>query len=317
MARLNDPNSADRPFLGMVFMFGFCLLAPLGDGMAKLLGDSVPLLQLVAMRFGVQALVLLPLAIWTGRTLAMSPRLAGLVVARTVLHILGIGMMFLSLRYLELADAIAIAFVMPFLMLALGWAVLGEHVGPWRLGGCIVGFLGTLLVIQPSFAEVGAPALLPLGVAVAFSCFMLVTRLVAKALDPGAMQGVSGGMALLVLLPVMALAAGSDAAELAPRHLTGAQWGLMVALGLLGTLAHLLMTWSLRYAPSATLAPMQYLEIPCAVLVGWALFGDLPDGLAAFGICIVIAAGLFNVWREHAAGRRAGHAPPPQAPPAA
>lgn len=314
MARVNDPNSADRPVLGMMLMLGFCLLAPLGDGMAKWLGDSVPLLQLVAARFAVQAAVLVPLALGTGRSLRMDARATGLVAVRTALHICGIAMMFLSLRYLDLGDAIAIAFVMPFIMLALGWAVLGEQVGPWRLGGCAVGFAGTLLVIQPNFVTVGLPALLPLGVAVVFAGFMLVTRLIAKALDPVAMQGVSGVMALAVLLPLMALAAGPGWRDLAPIPLPATHWGLLLLLGLLGTFAHLLMTWSLRYAPSATLAPMQYLEIPFAVLVGWVLFADLPDGLAALGICIVIAAGLFNVWREHRVQRRAV---PPQAPPAA
>jgi drug/metabolite transporter (DMT)-like permease len=74
-------------------------------------------------------------------------------------------MMFAALRHLPLADAIAIAFVMPFLLLLLGRTVLGETVGPRRLAACAVGFAGTLLVIQPSFAAVGWAALLPLGVA--------------------------------------------------------------------------------------------------------------------------------------------------------
>jgi len=69
-------------------------------------------------------------------------------------------------------------------------------------------------------------------------------------------------------------------------------------IGLIGTLAHLLMTWSLRFAPSATLAPMQYLEIPCATLIGWMIFTDLPNGLAALGIAITMASGLYIVYRE-------------------
>ena len=65
------------------------------------------------------------------------------------------------------------------------------------------------------------------------------------------------------------------------------------------------MTWSLRYAPSATLAPMQYLEIPVATLFGWAIFRDLPDGLAALGIGITVAAGLYVILRERATARLA------------
>ena len=81
------------------------------------------------------------------------------------------------------------------------------------------------------------------------------------------------------------------------------QWKTVLFIGVLGTLAHLLMTWSLRYAPSATLAPMQYLEIPIATFYGWVIFSDLPNGLAAVGICITIAAGLYIVFRERSMSR--------------
>lgn len=63
-------------------------------------------------------------------------------------------------------------------------------------------------------------------------------------------------------------------------------------MGIVGTAAHLLMTWSLRFAPSATLAPLQYVELPFATLVGFLAFGDLPNGLAALGIAVTMGAGL-------------------------
>jgi hypothetical protein len=75
---------------------------------------------------------------------------------------------------------------------------------------------------------------------------------------------------------------------IAPR---GWDVALFVLLGVTGAVAHLFMTWSLRFAPSATLAPMQYLEIPIATFVGLMIFGDLPNGLAALGIVVTIAAG--------------------------
>ena len=78
---------------------------------------------------------------------------------------------------------------------------------------------------------------------------------------------------------------------------------LLALLGALGTGAHLLMTWSLRFAPSATLAPIQYLEIPFATLIGYLVFGDLPNGLAALGIAVTIAAGLYVLHRERRASR--------------
>ena len=86
---------------------------------------------------------------------------------------------------------------------------------------------------------------------------------------------------------------------------------LLIAIGVLGTVAHLLMTWSLRYAPSATLAPMQYLEIPFATIIGFLVFRDLPNGVAAVGICITIGAGLYIVLRERAIARIGARAPAP------
>ena len=292
-------------------MLGFCIVAPMGDAVAKLLGQSVPLGQLLFIRFAVQALVLIPLVWATRRLWRMKGRVLRLTILRTLLHIFGIGAMFSALQFLPLADAVAIAFVMPFLMLLLGKFVLGEEVGARRLWACVVGFIGTLMVVQPSFVEVGWPALLPLVVAVNFSVFMLVTRQIAKETDPVGLQAVSGVMAVLIMGPILLLTQSSGVFALTLKTPTGMEWSLLLAIGLLGTLAHLLMTWSLRYAPSATLAPMQYLEIPVATIIGLIVFSDFPNGLALAGICITIAAGLYIVLRERSIARMEAQTPAP------
>ena len=301
----------DKPLLGVILMLGFCIVAPMGDAVAKLLGQSVPLGQLLLVRFAVQAAVLIPLVWATRRMWRMSGRVLRLTVLRTVLHIFGIGAMFSALQYLPLADAVAIAFVMPFLMLLLGKFVLGEEVGGRRLWACVVGFVGTLMVVQPSFVEVGWPALLPLVVAVNFSVFMLVTRQIAKETDPVGLQAVSGVMAVVIMAPILAFTKSGEIFALTLKTPTSMEWGLLLAIGLLGTLAHLLMTWSLRYAPSATLAPMQYLEIPVATIIGLIVFSDFPNGLALAGIMVTIAAGLYIVMRERAIARLEAQAPAP------
>lgn len=295
---------SDRPLLGILLMIGFCILAPLGDSIAKLLGDTVPLGVLLIVRFALQALLLVPLVYLTGQSLAMSGRIFRLTVLRTVLHIIGVGAMFASLRYLPIADAIAIAFVMPFIMLLLGKYVLSEEIGPHRLIACAVGFCGTLLVIQPNFAEVGAPALLPLLVAVVFSLFMLVTRQIAKDVDPISLQAVSGIIGTAGLGAILLIFSNAEIEPLVLIAPSATEWVLLALLGILGTSAHLLMTWSLRFAPSATLAPMQYLEIPMATLIGWLIFRDLPNALAATGIAITIGAGLYVIHRERVTAMR-------------
>lgn len=310
------PIQTDRPLLGILLMLGFCVMIPFSDALAKLLGGVFPLLQLILVRFGAQAGLLLPLALLRGAVIFPSARVVRLAAARTVLQIGGIGMMFSALRFLPLADAVAIAFVMPFIMLILGHYILKEEVGPRRMAACAVGFVGTLMVVQPSFAAVGWPALLPLAVAVIFALFMLVTRQVAKEIDPIALQGLGGIIGLPILLPLLLLPEFGGTPPLvgwiAPPD-AGSLW-LLVALGLTGTFGHLLMTWSLRFAPASTLAPMQYLEIPAAALVGLAIFGEFPNGLALIGIGVTIASGLYIVLRERNLSRAARLTTP--APPA-
>ena len=284
-------------------MLGFCVLAPVGDALAKTLGQTVPLGILLLARFAIQALLLAPVILATQRTFQMPPRIRSLVWLRTVLHIIGIGAMFSALLFLPLADAVAIAFVMPFIMLMLGHYVLGEEIGIRRIAACTVGFIGTLLVIQPAFDDVGWPALLPLVVAVVFSLFMLVTRQIAKETDPISLQCVNGFMAVAIVLPVMLVFSNSGIPQLDLRVPAPNEWLMLVSIGITGTLAHLLMTWSLRFAPSATLAPMQYLEIPFATFIGWLIFMELPNMLASIGIAITISAGLYIVMRERSLSR--------------
>ena len=135
-----------------------------------------PLMMLMLSRFVFQAVSLVPLVLVLRRGFPTCRRVFGLICLRSLFHIAGIGMMFTSLRLLPLADAIAIVFVFPFILLFLGRFLLGETVGRDRIIACVLGFGGCLLVIKPSFAEVGLFALLPIAVAVAFSTFMLITR---------------------------------------------------------------------------------------------------------------------------------------------
>jgi drug/metabolite transporter (DMT)-like permease len=134
-----------------------------------------------------------------------------------------------------------------------------------------------------------------------------VTRQIARDADPLVLQAASGLVATGFLAPVVLIGAFFGWADVAPVSVDGREVLLLALLGALGTSAHLVMTWSLRFAPSATLAPIQYLEIPFATLIGFLVFGDLPNELAAAGILVTIAAGLYVLHRE----RRASLPAPP------
>ena len=290
----------DRPFYGILLMLLFCLLAPLGDALAKLLGQSVSLAQLIFVRFAIQAALLIPLVYTSGRKWRMSGRVLVFAWLRVFLLIAGITCMVAALQYLPLVDAIAIVFVMPFILLLLGRLILKEAVGRSRVVACFIGFGGTALVIQPSFQDVGAPALLPLLAAWLIAFFMMITRQIAKVTDPIGLQAVNGVMALVIISPVIWLFQDSNFAAVQIISLSTHQMWLLLLFGLTGTAAHLVMTWSLRYAPSSTTAPLQYLEIPIATLIGWLIFFDLPNMVASLGIIVIIAAGLYLLVRERA-----------------
>ena len=130
----------DNNRLGLLLMIGFCVLAPASDALVKILGDGIPLLQVVIARFITQ-LLLVRRNLWTSRhdTWMRADRI-GYVILRSVLHLVAISFFFLSLRYLPLADAIAIAYVLPFLILGVGW-MTGDRASPLSLGLCLLGLI--------------------------------------------------------------------------------------------------------------------------------------------------------------------------------
>ena len=281
----------DDTRLGLLMMIGFCILAPASDAFAKILGDGIPVLQVVIARFMVQ-LLLIRRSLWTRRqdTWMRGDRV-GLVILRSALLLLAVTFLFLSLRYLPLADAIAIAYVMPFLVLGVGW-LTGDRASPLALGLCLLGFVGTLMVVQPSFSEIGWPALLPIAVAIFFTGFMFITRKISKYIDPIDLQAANGICAMAILLPIAIFGQAMEIPILTIVSVSNIELLYLFGVGILGTLAHLMMTWALRFASAPTVAPIQYLEIPFATLYGWLIFKDFPNGLAALGIVITITAGL-------------------------
>ncbi|MGC6452408.1 MAG: DMT family transporter [Candidatus Puniceispirillaceae bacterium] len=292
---------ADRPIIGILFMMGFCMLAPMGDAAAKSISLVTPMMMMLLARYAVQFILPIPIIIASRRRIGMSWRILRIILARSVVHIAGVGTMYVSLRHLPLADALAIAFVYPFIMLVMGHMFLGEQVGVRRIAACTIGFAGTLMIIQPSFAAVGWPALLPLAVAFLFASLVLLTRQIAKDYDPICLQAASGFTSTLILLLCWLLFRDFGVADMQISSVTPRQAVGLTLIGLFGTLSHLSMNYAVRFAPSATLAPMQYIELPVAVSAGWLIFGELPNSLAALGITISVASGLAVIYFEHRA----------------
>ncbi len=174
----------DRILPGVALMLVFCAIAPLLDVASKLAAETIPVGQITGARFVVQGLLMLPVVAVMGLGWHVSRRVAGLIAIRAVFLILSTYSFVAAIRVMPIADALAIAFVEPFILLILGRLLFGDEVGPRRIAASVVGFCGALLVIQPSLAVFGAVALFPLGTAFFFAFYMLITRQLASDIHP-------------------------------------------------------------------------------------------------------------------------------------
>lgn len=294
----------DRILPGVALMCVFCVLAPLLDVSAKLAGEAgVAVATIVAARFVVQGALMLPAVLAMRLAWAITPRMAGMVTLRAVFLILSTYSFVSGLTVMPVADALAIAFVEPFILLLLGHLIFGDQVGPRRIAACAVGFAGALFVIQPSIATFGWVALWPLGTAFFFAFYMLITRSMAATLHPVTMQLHTSLAGAAIWLPLLWVFDGSGIVGLDHEGAAGIAWLWLFGVGFWAALAHICMTYALKFAPSATVAPLHYLEIVVAVALGYAVFGDFPNALTWVGITVIVGSGLYLIHREHLAAR--------------
>ncbi len=288
----------DRTTLGILFMIGFALVAPVMDAFAKATPAYIPVMEILGFRFGIQFLLLIPLALALRQ--AHRPTLSEgvLHLVRGFLIMAATGLFFSAVRVMPLADAIAIFFVEPFILTLLGGLFLGEAVGARRLIACAVGFGGALLVIQPSFAALGPIALFPLGTALCFALYMVMTRSMARRIPPITLQSYTALGASAVILPLLWMFDGTGHAALDPAMPQGFAILTLLGVGLVSTISHLFISLALKFAPAATIAPLQYLEIVAATALGYAFFSDIPDALTFLGIGIITGSGLYVFMRE-------------------
>ncbi|OQP87810.1 hypothetical protein BTR14_04470 [Rhizobium rhizosphaerae] len=304
-----DERRDDAP-LGLTLMVLSVLISPVIDVFSKLAVVTVPAGEIAFSRFVLQAGFLLPPVLLRGALTGISPRTMALHALRGGLLVVSMLSFVATLKVMKLADAIAIFFVEPIILTILGGIFLKETIGWRRYTACGVGFFGAMLVIQPSFSEVGLVALLPMVSALTIAIFLLVTRSVAKAEDPWSMQFYAGlwGAIFSGLLLVIGHETGIPVIDpVVPDALTAAY---LVGTGLSATIASVLGVYAYRSAPASVLAPLQYLEIVSATLFGWLIFNELPDPLKWLGIAIIIGSGLYIIWRERRLKRAAMPVPP-------
>ena len=297
-------SSSDSVLTGVTLMLGFCLTAPLLDVAAKLASSTVPIGQITAARFIVQCALMAPFIWVMGLSLHVEREQWIALVSRALLLLFATFLFIATIRVMPLADALAIVFVAPFIVLLVGKFYLGEDVGPRRVGAALVGFVGVLFVIQPSFTAFGAVALFPIGTAIAFALYILVTRGLSRKIHPVTLQFHTGLIASLFCTPILILADGSGSELFDPVWPTEIALLWLLGVGFFATLSHMMITYALSLAPSATLAPLQYFELPVATFFGYLVFNDFPNTLSLIGIMIIISAGLYMIHRERVTAKQ-------------
>ena len=286
-----------RPIMGVFLMLGAMAVLPGIDVIAKMLGQQgLPVLQIVWARLALGALMTLPFALRIA-----GPR--GLWPARPYYHLIRAGLLvaatycfFLSLKWLPIADALAIFFVQPLIVTVLSALILREAVGPRRWAAVAVGFIGTLIIIRPGFAEVNPGAGFAFAAGAFLACYFVMTRSIAgqaHAMVTTFQTSLLGGLILSILIvPVW-------------QSPSLTQWGMFAALAFIATFGHLMIVRAYDHAEASLLAPLAYTEMITSVVLGWWFFNDFPDRWTFLGVGILISCAIYISMRERAVARAA------------
>ena len=282
---------------GMLLMVCAMIILPMLDASAKWLGQTLPATEVSAGRFIIQMSLLAPLYYAMGQKIRMTS-FSTSEAARGFCLAIATWLFFVALKTLPMAEAISIFFIEPMILTILAALLLGERIRARRITAVIVGFIGAIIVIQPSFDIFGWPALLPLGTAFFFALYMIITRVVAQAKHPIESQV---SMSAFALLTILILAAFNDFTGLESRSwrlpdLT--EFGVLLTLGFFATSGHLMVVFALQRADAGLLAPFQYLEVVTASLLGYVIFQDIPKNTTILGVSIIIGSGLYLIHRE-------------------
>ncbi|EKJ97109.1 putative transmembrane protein [Rhizobium sp. UR51a] len=296
---------------GMTIMATCMFVLPVMDAIAKymaVVGGMSPA-QVTFYRFFFQVVCTLPLLLMVSPSALFSAKRPWMNCLRGVLHASASLMFFAAVKYMPLADVFAIYFVEPFMLTMMSALFLGDRVGWKRWTAIVVGFGGAMIVIQPSFEIFGWTSLLPVACAFLYTLYLFLNRAIGDADSPLVMQTMSG-IAGTVFMGAALLAGDAlgdkDFAVSLPQ--SGLALALLVLLGSISGYMHLLIVRAFRLAPLSLLAPFQYFEIISATILGYALFSDFPTPSKWLGIFIIVASGLFIIWRER---QQAGANRPP------
>ena len=277
-----------------IFLFCTALALFIGmSGLVKQLAQDYPVEQIIWARYFFHFVLMLAVFPHRIPTFLVSRR-KGVQVLRGLLMLLATVCGFTALRFMRIADITAITFTTPLIATALSVLILREQVGVRRWSAVLVGFIGVLIVVRPGSGVFDWWVLLPLVMACLYALYQIATRLVRDAADPLNALFYTALVGAVLTVPFLLFGWRTPDNAL--------DWLMLAALGVLGGTGHFLIIEAYRRAPVSVIAPFGYTELIWAALVGYAVFGELPDGWTWVGAAVIAASGLFVLHRERVKG---------------
>jgi len=278
------------PTIAVLLILGSVLCFTMLDTITKFTTRLYPVALLVWARYTVQFVAML---LWLGRAMGMRllhtrrPRLqlvrAGLLLLSSVLFVN-------ALRTLPLADATAVNYSTPVIVVLLAVVLLGEHMNRLRVAFVIAGLVGMVLIVRPGTDLFRGGALFALGAAACYAFYQITTRMLSGE-NPHVVlfyPALVGTVAMSLIAPTFDW----------PVHMPWSHVALIVLGGLFGTLGHFLFILAFRRAPASGLTPFTYMQLVFAMLVGWLVYAEFPDGFTLLGMAVIAGSGLYITLHE-------------------
>ena len=277
-------------------MIAGLLLLTLNDATAKWLTVGYPVPQVIALRGMFLLVPLLAVLLWRGGPAALRPHRIRNQVARSVCFLGSTFFIVTALSLMPLADAVAFTFSGPLIIAALAPMLLGERVGWRRWTAVLVGFAGVIVMARPTPNAFQWVALIAFGAAVMGALRDIVTRKISA---------VEASDLTLFYSTLATVVVGAAAAFAFPWRMPPPEdFALFALLGALNGGAHFLMIEAYRWSEASVVSPFRYSALVWALLLGFVVWGDVPDAFLIFGAGLVVASGLYILHRETTVRRR-------------
>ena len=269
---------------GILYMASAMVCLVLNDALMKHLGQALPVPQMVFIRGAFAVLMVYAVARWTGAATRLPRLLDRPVLARAALDAVGTLLYLVALMHLPLGNATAINLAAPLIMAALAVAVLHERAGPARWAAIGAGFMGVLLVIQPSAQGFNGWSL----VCLSGTFFQATRELLTRRIDPAVPSLL---ITLASALAVLVLAAGATALQ-GWQPVAPLQWARLALAAALLASGYFFIVNSMRHGEMTVVAPFRYTGLLVAVGLSWLVWDQVPNALAWAGIAVLMLAGL-------------------------